>query len=312
MDIDTKLPKIVCIVGPTSSGKTELGLRAARQFDGEVINADARQCYRTLNIGTGKPPGTHKEADGEEWLEVDGIRHHLMDVFEPTETVTASRWRESALVAINNIHSRGRLPIIVGGTGLYIRGLVDHLLFQPAPSEALRADLQAKSLDELVSKLRVRNPALAAQTDLRNPRRVSRALEILLEGDAEKREKRFGPPLVEALQVGIRFPREVLFERIDASVRRMFAEGWVEEVRELLASGISPLAPAMSSIGYPLIVRHLNGEMNLEETIHACQRDVRRYAKRQETWFRRDARIRWFEKSEQTLEEIAPWVGFVA
>jgi tRNA dimethylallyltransferase len=303
------LPRIVCIVGPTSSGKTDLSLRAARLFCGEIVNADARQCYRNVNIGTGKPSGVHRQLEGEEIFEVEGVPHHLMDIIPPTEIVTAAWWRERALKAIHAIRHRDHLPIIVGGTGLYLQGLIDNLSFYPSPNTELRASLQAKTLSDLVQELRLHDPAAADRVDLHNPRRVIRALEIVLtSGDFDHNSERRGPPLVEAFQVGIRWPREMLVQRINRMVVRMFEEGWVEEVQTLLRSGVSAQAPAMNSIGYPLIIRHLQGELSRDETIRLCQQAVRRYAKRQETWFRRDPRIHWFEDPEEALTAIRVWL----
>lgn len=300
------LPRIVCVVGPTSSGKTALSLLLAKQFDGEIVNADARQLYRGFAIGTGKPslPLQLPLGQGESL----SIPHDLFDE-DPTQSLTVTEWREKALVCIREIVSRGRLPILVGGTGLYVQTLVDNLSIPEVPPQIeLRKALASLSLTELVERLRTVDPDAAMVVDLDNPRRVMRALEVALAtGHSFLEARQKGPPLVEALQLGIERTREDLYARAEATVDDMLARGWLEEVRGLIAQGFSKDDPAMSAIGYRELVDVIEGRSTLFEAVSHIKQATRHYIKRQITWFKRDDRILWVKSDEEATELVRLW-----
>jgi tRNA dimethylallyltransferase len=306
-----KLPRVICLVGPTSSGKTDLGIRLAKAFNGEIINADSRQIYKGFDIGTGKPRGKRGSCDGQRAFMVEGVPHYLMDFLEPQKTFTVAEWRDKALVAIRGIVKRKRLPIIVGGTGLYIRSLVDNLQFPHVePNPAMREAFEGKPLEELVRLLLGLDSDAAQAVDLKNPRRVIRALEVAtLTGKPFTQQKKMGKPLIDAFQVGIKRPREQLFARIDGSIDSMLEEGWVEEIREALKKGIPENAPAMTSIGYRELMKYLKGEKSFEQAVALTRQSVHRYAKRQETWFKRDQRIRWCSTADEAALAVSEWLG---
>jgi tRNA dimethylallyltransferase len=306
-----RLPRIVCVVGPTSSGKTSLSIRLATQFNGEIVNADARQCYTHFSIGTGKPVGMRGTFEGRRVFLVSGVPHYLMDFLDPMVRLTAAEWRELALTTIKAIDRRHRLPIIVGGTGLYVQALIDNFTFPKVePKPHLRAAFEEKSLEELAALLVKLDPDAAQAVDLKNPRRVIRALEVItFTGKPFTAQKKLGKPLVDALQIGIRRSRAELNERIDEEIENMIDRGWIDEIREIVAKGISCDAPAMTSIGYRELLRYIRGEETLNQAIKTCKTAVHRYAKRQETWFKRDARIRWVSDQDEALDVVEKWLS---
>lgn len=330
--VSKPLPRVIVVLGPTSSGKTALSLRLARQYGGEVINADARQMYRGFSIGTGKPPGrrgkfaTHNaymvrvqhdevmEKAEEAHKDVDKlfpeIPHYLMDFLEPGELMTVAEWRERAIKAVKGIVQRGHLPIVVGGTGLYTSTLIDNFdIPHVPPNLSLRSSFEKQSLDKLVSHLLKLDPTAASVVDLKNPRRVIRGIEICTftgKSIAEQRKKH--PPIIEAFQVGIQRPREEIRRRIDGAIRRMMEDGWPDEVRKQHEKGVSWNAPAMTSIGYKEIARYLRGEIMLDEAIQLIKLATYHYAKRQETWFKRDQRIHWAKDEDEAAELVSQWL----
>lgn len=306
-----RLPRIVCVVGPTSSGKTALGIRLASHFQGEIVNADARQCYRYFTIGTGTPEGARKIVHGRKAYVVEGIPHYLIDFLEPMHVLTAAEWRDMALRAIRGIARRGHLPLVVGGTGLYVRALVDNFSFPNVPPKPeLREAFKKKSLEDLVTLLLKLDPSAAETVDLKNPRRVVRALEVVtFTGTPFSQLRRIGRPVVEAFQVGIAWPREQLLERIDRAVEEMVERGWIDEIREIRRKNIPMDAPAMTSIGYRELLSYIRGEQTLDQAIAACQRAVRQYAKRQETWYRRDPRIHWAHNEDEAFGMVERWLS---
>jgi len=223
--------------------------------------------------------------------------------------MTVAEWFDRALKAVRGITARGHLPILVGGTGLYLKALIDNFSIpQVAPNPSLRASFEAQPLEKLVALLLKLDPSAGSSVDLKNPRRVIRALEICtLTGQSVTKLKHKHAPVVAAFQVGIRWPREVLNKRIDEAVDRMIEEGWPEEVRQLHEQGLSWDAPAMTSIGYREIARYLRGEMMLDEAIRLAKISTHQYAKRQETWFKRDKRIHWANSEEEALGLISKW-----
>ncbi len=331
------LPRVLIVLGPTSSGKTGLSLQIARKLNGEIINADARQIYKKFNIGTGKPPGRRgkfmghnaylvrvpylreyeklsinpKDKPGQE-SPYPEIPHYLMDFMDPKKIISVAEWRRLALKAIHGITRRGHLPIIVGGTGLYIKALVDNFAIpEVPPNYSMRKAYENQPLEKLVSLLLNMDPDAETSIDLKNPRRVIRALEICtFTGKPVSKLKTKRPPVIDAFQVGLKWPREELRKRINKSINRMMEEGWPEEVRRLHDSGISWNAPAMTSIGYREMARYIRGEILLSEAVEQAKKATFQYAKRQKTWFKKDNRIHWAKTEKQAQELIRTWYHF--
>ncbi len=259
------------ITGPTSSGKSAIALALAERVGGEIVNADAFQLYQGLDLLTAKPPLTDRER----------VPHHLYDVLPPTESCDAQRYREMALPVIAEITARGRLPIVVGGSGLYIKALSHGLADLPRGDAALRAELNALPFEEMVARLLALDPQAAENVPLANPRYVQRALEIcLLTGQPQSALRQTFAQTEPAGQgVVLSWEREVLYARIDQRVHDMIAAGLLDEVRTLPALGVT----SEKAIGLREIRAHLAGEMSLPEAISAMQQATRRYAKRQIT-----------------------------
>lgn len=293
-----KLSRIICVVGPTSSGKTALSLKLAKQFQGEIINADARQLYHGFNIGTGKP----------DLLALPDIPHHLFNE-DPTKPLTVTEWCDKALTCIHEIIRRGHLPILVGGTGLYIQALVDNFSIpEVPPNEQLRQELSELSLSALVEKLRQIDANALELIDIQNPRRVIRALEIVLStGKSLIEQRQKGEPLVEALQIGIERTREELYARADKAVDEMLERGWMDEVKKLLAQGMTKEMPAMSAIGYRELVDVIEGRSTLEQVVPLIKQYTRNYIKRQVTWFKKGERIVWVKDDKEAFNIVTKY-----
>jgi len=278
---------LAAIVGPTASGKSELALALAPLLPAELLVADSRQVYRGLEIGTAKPTGPQRA----------GVPHHLLDLVDPDQPFTVADWVAAARAVLPGIAERGAVPLLVGGTGLYVSALVEGYdfnaeAFSPAIRTALTARLEHEGLEPLATELAARHPGVAARTDLRNPRRVLRALERTLAGDAGGQPS--GRPYPGRLALlGISRPRAELYRRIDARAERLFASGLVDEVRGLLETGYAPELPPLTGIGYREAAGVAMREWSVEAAIAATARRTRQYAKRQLSWFRRDQRIAW-------------------
>lgn len=294
------LPRIVCVVGPTSSGKTALSLVLAKEFNGEIVNADARQLYRKFDIGTGKPSSVLRLH----------TPHHLFDE-DPTKQLTVTEWRNKVLKCIHEIADRGHLPILVGGTGLYIQALVDHFSIpEVPPNDGLREELLSLHSSEVLRRLQELDPDALEVVDVKNPRRVMRALEVVLSTGtsfAAQRQKR--EPLVDVLQIGIERSREDLYERAERAVDEMIGGGWIEEVRGLLGQGIIKETPAMSAIGYRELVDVVEGRTTLEAVVPLIKQYTRNYIKRQITWFKKDKRIVWVKDVQDACQRLREWMG---
>ncbi len=301
------LPKVVAVIGPTASGKTDLGIFLAKKFNGEVVNFDSRQVYTKMNIGTAKPKGEWQEVEGRKIYLVEDVAHYLMDFVDPGTDYSLANFKEDAFRTIDNILSRGKLPILVGGTGLYFWGVIDNLdLTKTEPNKELRIELERKTPLELIEMLKEKDPESAALIDLKNPRRVLRALEVVLStGESFVSRRGKSDPRYNVLQIGLLWPREVLNTRIDQRVEQQIRDGLVEETKKL-AEEYSWKLPSMSGIGYRQIGYFLRGEMSLEEATEVLKRDTRQYAKRQMTWFKRDQRISWIDGPDEVkAEELA-------
>lgn len=278
---------VIAIVGPTASGKSALALRAAERSGGEIVSADSRQVYRGMDVGTAKPTAAEQRR----------VRHHCIDLVDPGEPYDAARFQRDGRAALADIAGRGRTAYVVGGTGLYVRALLDGLLLEAAPTEpALRRSLEARAAAEggvaLHRELASIDPAAAERVDPRNARRVVRYLELaVLAGrvPSERGGRIAGP------RIGLAPPRPWLDAAIDERVRRMVDDGVLDETRRLVERGVDPRLPSMSAHGYVHWAAHLRGERTLEEAIAATAKDVRAYSRRQMTWFRKDPDIRWVD-----------------
>ncbi len=281
-------PPLAAVLGPTAVGKTEFVLALAQRLPIEVLVADSRQVYRGMDIGTAKPTPAEQTA----------VTHHLIDLVEPDEPFSVAVWLERARAVIPEIRARGRLPVVVGGTGLYVSALVDglDLVSQPhAPEirQQLTAEFEAGGLAPLAARLSVVDPLVAAQTDLDNPRRVLRALERGLAGGRTDALPRSEPYPGRLALLGLRRPTKVLDARIGDRALAMFGSGLLDEARMMIERGVSPASPAASGHGYAEAIRVATGEWGLNQAIEATARRVRQYARRQWRWFRRDTRIVW-------------------
>ncbi len=286
------LRRLVAIVGPTASGKSAIALELARRLGGEIVNADSRQVYRGMDIGTAKPtPGERRTA-----------RHHLYDIVDPRDGYSLALYRQQAAATFDALWSRGTFPWLVGGTGQYIWAILENWNVPDVPpDEDLRSRLAAEASlagwESLHERLATVDPVAAERIDGRNVRRVIRALEVFEHtGTPISDWQTKGDPDFEHLLFGIDVPRDVLYPRIDGRVNAMFEAGFVDEVRGLLESGVPAGAPAMSSIGYGEVVRWIAGELTLAEAIERTKIATHRLARSQSQWFRRDdPRITWVQ-----------------
>ena len=299
-------PRVVAIVGPTAVGKTALSLSLARAFDGEVISADSRQIYRGMDIGTAK-------ATPEEQAVAP---HHLLDIADPDERLTLAQFKALADAAIRDIWARRRLPLLVGGTGLYVRAVLEGWTVpEVPPNAALRDELYARAEQEgheaLHRELAAVDPDAAEAIDARNVRRVVRALEVYQEtGVPISQLQQKHPPGYRILRIGLTMSRTALYARIDARVDAMLASGLVEEVRCLLQQGYTPDLPAMSGLGYRQIAQYLAGEISLEEAVELVKRHTRRFVRQQYNWFRlNDPDIHWLDAEDDPTQAAIELVG---
>jgi len=296
---EDKRPKIIVIAGPTASGKTTLAVDLAHALSGEIVNADAMQVYRSMDIGTAKP--THEEQRG--------IPHHMLDVVNPDEDCNAAIYRRMALPIVNEICSKGKTCLVVGGTGLYIRGLIGGLMESPPSDpelrERLRMECKIHGTVKLHEKLEALDPERAESIHPNDGVRIIRAIEInylsdLRSSDLIKRHG-FRERSLNALKLCLNVDREDLYHRINERSVNMADKGLIEETRALLESGYSPDLKSMKAIGYRHMIRYLKGEWSLEETITKLKRDTRRYAKRQLTWFKAEPNVIWVDPKDTDM-----------
>jgi tRNA dimethylallyltransferase len=288
---------VVAVVGPTAAGKSELSLRMAAALDGEIINADSMQLYRGMDIGTAK---LTKAERGD-------VPHHLLDIWDVTETASVSEYQRLARAVIADIQARGRTPILVGGSGLYVRAAIDNLEFpgtDPALRARLEAELTALGPAAMHGKLAAADPAAAAAILPSNGRRIVRALEVIeLSGRPFSATLPGYDAVLASVQVGLAIPRPRLDDRIAARVRRMFSDGLVDEVTRLAdaaapGGGLRAGLTASRALGYAQVLRHLDGAWTEADAEAETVRATRRFARRQESWFRRDPRVRWLDGTE--------------
>lgn len=284
-------PKLLVICGPTASGKTALAVEMALAHNGEVVSADSMQLYRRMDVGTAKPGAA----------EMRGVPHHMLDVAEPDEDFSVARYVDISSRCVDDILARGKLPIVAGGTGLYIDALLKGLEFAPFTGgfrETLQQRAAAEGIEPLHKELARVDPDRAARLHLNDEKRILRALEVFYEtGETitahDERTKRL-PPRYEALRIGLNFAeRDELWRRIDQRVDAMLEQGLEGEIRALLGAGVPPTCTAMQAIGYKEFVSALRGQRTMDEAAAEVKLRSRQYAKRQLTWFRRDEHVRW-------------------
>jgi tRNA dimethylallyltransferase len=292
---------LLIILGPTAVGKTDLAIELALRLGGEVVSADSRLFYRGMDIGTAKPSAQ----------EMRGVRHHLIDVANPDETWSLALFQQEARRVIGEIHQRGHLPLLVGGTGQYVRAVTEGWTPPEAqPDPRLRGILETLTGEHdiywLHDKLRILDPLAADSIDPRNLRRTVRALEVILTtGRPFSMQRRASGSLYRQIAIGLKRPRKELYQRVDLRIEAMFARGLLDEVQSLIEKGYSPDLPSMSAIGYREAAAVLRGEMTIEEAKAQMKRLTRIFVRRQANWFKEtDPAIRWFEAGRDSVEEI--------
>lgn len=287
------LPRLIVILGPTASGKTQLAVQLAQKFNGEIISADSRQIFRGLDIGTGKDLSAY-----------GSVPHHLIDIKNPNQKFNVANFKKLALPEIKNITNRGHLPFLVGGTGLYISALVDNYQIpRVKPSVETRKKLAALPLAAKQKILKKLDPAAFKTIDLKNPRRLDRALEVCFSGQKFSTLKQTARPLVNPLLIGLDIPRAVLNKKINSRVERMIRSGLIVETKKLVKKYGLAAAP-LQTIGYQEIISYLNNQSTPAETLELIKLHTRQYAKRQMTWFKRDKRIKWIKTKADAAKLI--------
>ncbi len=294
--------QVICVVGPTCSGKTEVGIQLSEKLNGEIISGDSRQIFKYLDIGTAKPTSEQREK----------IKHHLIDFLNPDENFNASQFEKIAIEISEDLIKKNKQSVVVGGSGLYLKALIDGI----TESVVLNEDLREKFLEErnkfgneyLYSKLKEVDPESAEKMLPQNWKRVMRALEVYYSTGKPiwEHHKEYERNLnLKFLQFGINWEREILYKRIEDRVDNMISLGLIDEVKNILKMGYSTELNSLNTVGYKEVIEYLNGRYSFEKMIELIKRNTRRFAKRQLTWFRRDKRIKWFDiKSENEFENI--------
>ena len=292
---------VIALVGPTAVGKTATSLLLARQLDGEIVSADSRQVYRGMDIGTAKATPQERAI----------IPHHLIDIRQPDETISLGEYKALADAAIADILARGKLPMLVGGTGQYVRAVIEGWQIPRVPPQPdLRQELEELAAQQgkeaVFARLQELDPASAQVIDYRNLRRVIRAIEVTLAlGRPFSELQTKNPPPWRLLYLGLTRPRDQLYARADARIEAMFAAGWVDEVRQLLERGYTPDLPSFGSLGYREVAAHLAGEYDLAEVKARIRRATRAFIRRQYNWFRlSNPNIHWFDLAEVGEDDV--------
>ncbi len=289
MILPKKHNKLLVIVGPNASGKSDLAVKLAKKFNGEVVSADSRQVYKGMNIGTGKI--TKKE--------MQGIPHHLLDIASPKRRFSVAQFQKKAIETIKKIQKKGKLPILCGGTGFYIQAVVEGIVIpEVKPDWALRKKLEKKTCEQLYQQLKKLDPRRAKTIDKKNKRRLIRAIEIILK--TKKRIPSLKKRVIfDTLIIGIKRDKEELKKRIKKRLLRRLKEGMIEEVKNLHKSGVSWKRLEELGLEYRYIALYLQGKLDYKEMVAQLQKAIENYAKRQMTWFKRDKRILWVKKYKE-------------
>lgn len=294
--------EIIAIIGPTAVGKTALSFKLAERFQTELVSADAYQVYKGMDIGTAKATKD----------ELATYRHHLIDIIEPNEDFSAAAFQEAARTTIEDLHERGKIPILVGGTGLYVQSLLEGYEFKAKrhsreERQAALSRIAALSEEELKAYITEKTGYEPPDWHelLFNSHRLVRLVGAIEKGDgaAAVMPQKAGGPLYHAFVIGLSLPRQVLYERIEKRIDAMIEAGWIDEVQQLLQDGVSPEAQAMKAIGYKELALYLDGQLSLEAASELIKKRTRHFAKRQMTWFKRMPYIRWYEKDDFVTED---------
>ena len=294
--------EIIAIIGPTAVGKTALSFKLAERFQTELVSSDAYQVYKGMDIGTAKATKD----------ELATYRHHLIDIIEPNEDFSAAAFQEAARTTIEDLHERGKIPILVGGTGLYVQSLLEGYEFKAkrhSKEERQAASSRIAALSEEELKAYITEKTGYEPPDwhelLSNSHRLVRLVGAIEKGDgaAAVMPQKAGGPLYHAFVIGLSLPRQVLYERIEKRIDAMIGAGWIDEVQQLLQDGVSPEAQAMKAIGYKELALYLDGQLSLEAASELIKKRTRHFAKRQMTWFKRMPYIRWYEKDDFVTED---------
>ena len=294
--------EIIAIIGPTAVGKTALSFKLAERFQTELVSADAYQVYKGMDIGTAKATKD----------ELATYRHHLIDIIEPNEDFSAAAFQEAARTTIEDLHERGKIPILVGGTGLYVQSLLEGYEFKAKrhsreERQAALSRIAALSEEELKAYITEKTGYEPPDWHelLSNSHRLVRLVGAIEKGDgaAAVMPQKAGGPLYHAFVIGLSLPRQVLYGRIEKRIDAMIEAGWIDEVQQLLQDGVSPEAQAMKAIGYKELALYLDGQLSLEAASELIKKRTRHFAKRQMTWFKRMPYIRWYEKDDFVTED---------
>lgn len=290
--------RLLAIVGPTATGKTEVGVRVAEALEGEIVSADSMQVYRGMDIGTAKPTPEQRER----------VPHHLVDILDPNEEFSVADYRARADAAIEDIWSRGKQPVLVGGSGFYVRALIEEMDFSAASPNAelrarLEAEAEAKGVEALHARLAEVDPRSAERIHPNDKKRIIRAIEVYEQTgepmSARRRQlDRAAAARYNVCEYGLFLPRRELYRRIEERIDRMMEAGLAEEAERLLSQGYGEDLVAMKGLGYAQLAPYVRGAVTLEEAVRLLKRDTRRFAKRQMTWFRSDARVEWLNVRE--------------
>jgi len=293
--------KLITIVGPTASGKSELAIKLAKNFNGEIVSADSRQVYKGMNIGTAKP--TKKE--------MKGVPHYLLDVASPKRRFTVAQYRKLAIIAINKIQKKGEIPFLVGGTGFYIQAVVDGIIIpEVKPDWRLRSNLNRLSAAELYQRLKKLDPKRAGTIEKKNKRRLIRAIEIVIKTKKPVPALKKNPLPYPVLMIGIKKSPEELKKLIKKRFLKWLRRGLIKEVKNLRKSGLSFKKIEDFGIHYRVVAQYLQRKINYEEMIESSLKELQNYAKRQMTWFKRDRRINWVEAQKDAEKLIKNFLKF--
>ncbi|PKL72680.1 tRNA (adenosine(37)-N6)-dimethylallyltransferase MiaA [Candidatus Kuenenbacteria bacterium HGW-Kuenenbacteria-1] len=315
-----KKPQLIVILGPTASGKSELALKLAKKFNGEIVSADSRQIYKKMNIGTNKIKNKKLSLNEVKELKVkslnnkvqiiNNIPHYMIDIINPNKEFSLAKYKKMTIKIIKNIQKQGKIPFLVGGTGLYISSIINNFQIPKVPPntklrEKIENEIKKYGIEKVYQKLLKLDPETEKFVQKNNARRIIRALEVCLsKGKLFSQQRQKNKPLFRVLQLGIKTNRKKLLEKINQRVDQMIKDGLIKEVTEL-AKKYNWNLQSMSGIGYKQMGMYLRNEINLDETIELIKRDTRRYARRQMTWFKKDDRINWISNQKQSEKLIA-------